>query len=658
MVNSISITRSYYSKNLQQFLDEADTSILGEFVKKHEFALDEKQRNAWLKQIRILKDQLNTFDSGHILFEYSIPRMGKRTDVILIYSGLVFVIEFKVNETKYHESDIDQCLDYVLDLKNFQESSHQIMLIPILVSTNAPIVKNPYEIYADGIFKPIRCNSSNIAQVIEDISKKFAGQYIDPILWEHASYKPTPTIIEAAQVLYQGHAVREISRSDAGAINLVKTTVAINEIIENSKKNKNKSICFITGVPGSGKTLAGLNLANDRHKFEEEEHAVFLSGNGPLVNVLQEALARDETRRIKGLSKKDSLRKAKAFIQNIHHFRDDALKSQKAPIERIVIFDEAQRAWDNKQTSSFMETKKGISDFNMSEPEFLIDIMDRHQDWCVIVCLIGGGQEINTGEAGLVEWFTALRNHHTNWNVFLSQEISDIEYTRGLDLDNLLSGIKYQPVSDLHLKTSIRSFRSDKVSNFVKAILDCNKEEAKSLFSELSGKYPIILTREISKAKDWLKDHARGNERFGIVASSNAYRLKPFGIFVELDLDAKNWFLNSKHDLRSSYYLEYVATEFDIQGLELDWVCVAWDANLRFDRDKWTFNQFHGKDWRNIVNEQDITYLKNAYRVLLTRARQGLVIFIPRGSDTDHTRKPEFYDGTYLLLKEIGLQEI
>ena len=280
--------------------------------------------------------------------------------------------------------------------------------------------------------------------------------------------------------MYQGHSVREISRSDSGAENLTKTADAINKIIEKSKRNKTKSICFITGVPGAGKTLAGLNLANERHKFSEEEHAVFLSGNGPLVEVLQEALARNKVENsLDGIKKTIALRESKAFIQNIHHFRDDALENNTAPIEKVVVFDEAQRAWNQKQTSFFMQRKKGIDNFIQSEPEFLISVMDRREDWCVIVCLIGGGQEINTGEAGLLEWFSAIKKQFNHWQVYVSNEISDTEYTRELDLKNLFYGIKrYEFVSDLHLKTSIRSFRSEHVAKFVKAILDCDRDTA------------------------------------------------------------------------------------------------------------------------------------------------------------------------------------
>jgi len=652
--------RAYYSKELQEFLTDDGSRIIGELTNNHQFALEEQQRNAWIQQIEILKNELHNFDSGHIMFEYSIPRMGKRVDVIFIYAGIVFVIEFKVFAKEYLHADIDQCLDYSLDLKNFQEGSHNVQLVPILVSTEALNFNNDFEQFRDGIFTPLRANKNNLGDIIKEISEQFKAEAIDATKWENSLYKPTPTIIEAAQALYQGHDVKEISRSDSGAINLVKTAEAINDIIEKSKKQKEKSICFVTGVPGAGKTLAGLNLANERHRFgDEEEHAVFLSGNGPLVEVLQEALARNniENSDVK-ITKGDALQKAKSFIQNIHHFRDDAISVETAPIEKVVVFDEAQRAWNNDKTTAFMKIKKGISDFDMSEPEFLISVMDRHSDWSVIICLIGGGQEINTGEAGLPEWFSAIRNLYPHWNVYVSDQITDIEYTQNQNLEKLFTGMKYNSVPDLHLSTSIRSFRSENVSNFVKSLLDCDKEKAKELLLELKEKYPIVLTRNFEKAKQWLKNNARGNERFGVTASAKAHRLRPYGIYVESDIDAPQWFLNSKDDVRSSYYLEYVATEFHIQGLELDWTCVAWDGNFRFENNEWSYNQFSGTKWQKIKSDEKMTYLKNTYRVLLTRARQGVVIFVPEGDIEDETRNPEFYDGTYNYLKEIGIEEI
>ena len=394
--------------------------------------------------------------------------------------------------------------------------------------------------------------------------------------------------------------------------------------------------------------------------MSEDEHAIFLSGNGPLVQVLQEALARNKVENYLGVTKKTvALRETRAFIQNIHHFRDAALESNDPPIEKVIVFDEAQRAWNQEQTSLFMRKKRHKDNFSQSEPEFLISIADRHRDWCVIVCLIGDGQEINKGEAGLLEWFDAIKEQFNHWQVYIPAEIAEVEYSKGLDLQSFFDGkITYKSVSGLYLKTSIRSFRNENVAKFVNALLECDKDMATKLFLDLNQKYPIVITRDISRAKEWLKQKARANERFGLVASSKALRLKSYGIFVELKINPSNWFLNSKDDIRSSYFLEYVATEFDIQGLELDWVCVSWDADFRFLNQDWGYYRFRGKNWQKIKDKEDITFLKNAYRVLLTRARQGLIIFIPKGDENDLTRKPCFYDGIYEYLKKIGLKEV
>lgn len=469
---------------------------------------------------------------------------------------------------------------------------------------------------------------------------------------------PTPTIVEAAQALYRGHDVDEITRKDASAINLSQTTDAINKIIDDSKQNHKKSICFVTGVPGAGKTLAGLNISIERQNVAKDEHAVFLSGNDPLVKVLQEALARDDKQRNENTRKEDALRKAKEFIQIIHHFRDEAISVETAPIEKVVIFDEAQRAWTEPQLTDFMKTKKGQLNFNMSEPEFLISIMDRHDDWTTIICLIGGGQEINKGEAGLTEWFDAIRKDFPYWDVYVSDRIVDFEYLRGQQLKQLLDNIPYTIVPELHLGVSLRSFRSEDVSAFVKALLDTDINTAKDLYQKFKGVYPIVITRDIDHAKKWILAQAKGSQRYGITASSKAKRLRKYGVWVQSKVDAPNWFLNDKTDVRSSYFLEETATEFDIQGLELDWSIVCWDADLRFKKDQFHYFEFKGTKWNKIQKEENITYLINAYRVLLTRARQGIVIFLPEGDAQDITRLPEFYDPTYQYLLDIGISSI
>ena len=655
--------RSYFSDYTSNFLTTDESSILGELVRSHTFNLNELQRNSWIKEISILKLSLEDHYNSYICLEYSIPRMGKRADAVLLVNNVVVILEFKVGSSTYNSGDLDQALDYALDLKNFHEQSHDKIILPVLVATDAENTNNELKKYDDDIYLPIKLNQHNLSEVFEFINRiNSSNEIIDPIKWIKSIYKPTPTIIQAAQALYTGHNVSEISRSDSHAFNLDATAKEIFNVIEYSKMNKKKSICFITGVPGAGKTLAGLNIANYTQNTDTyEENAVFLSGNGPLVTVLQEALARDDVfsnlEQGNNIRKAEALNKSKAFIQNIHHFRDEYLRDENAPIERVVIFDEAQRAWTKEQTASFMKQKKGIDNFIMSEPEFLIGVMDRHDDWAVIICLIGGGQEINKGEAGLPEWFTALKENYQNWKIWVSAELNDFEYNMGEDLYADLNHGVLEEKEKLHLSVSVRSFRSEKVSEFVKTLLDCDAN-ASSLIDQLNGKYPIAITRSFDLAKSWLKEKSRGTERIGILASSGGVRLKPHGINAKNDIDPRHWFLNGKNDVRSSFYLEDVATEFDIQGLELDWTCVCWDADLRFTNNGWDYKEFRGTSWNNINDKSRKLYLKNSYRVLLTRARQGMIIFVPYGDKKDFTRVPKYYDSIYNYLKNIGIKEL
>lgn len=649
--------RAFYSNTLDMFLKENKNEILGIIATNNGFDLNDLQKNTWIYEITLLQSILTAFDmQSKILFEYTIPRIGKRIDNVLLINNIVFLLEFKVGEHSFNGYEIDQVLDYALDLKNFHKESHDKLIVPILVCSEADDKINEVSIYEDKIVKPLLCNKTNLQKTIMDVSAAFSEPNFDYVEWENSIYLPTPTIIEAAQALYSHHSVEEISRSDAGAYNLSITTQKINEIIDYSKSNNKKAICFITGVPGAGKTLAGINIANERHKFEENEHAVFLSGNFPLVDVLQEALARDEKER-SNIAKSEALRRVSSFIQIIHHYRDAYVGNNDVPTEKVAIFDEAQRAWTKEQIANFMARKKGVPNFEYSEPEFLISTLDRHDDWAVIICLVGGGQEINTGEAGLIEWFESLKRSFKHWDIYVSDKIIDNEYTRGHDIAELTEGLNVVVEENLHLATSIRSFRSENVSAFVKYLLDNNLTKSRETLATL-GQYPIKITRNLDSAKNWVRSIARGSERYGLLASSGALRLKAVGIFVKNEISAPSYFLENKSDVRSSYYLEDCATEFAVQGLELDWSIVAWDADLRYNGTIWTYNRFNGSRWNNVNSESNKLYLKNAYRVLLTRARQGMVIYVPYGDSKDATRPPAFYDKTFDFLKQIGIGEI
>ncbi|MDA9407939.1 DUF2075 domain-containing protein [Bradyrhizobium sp. CCBAU 45384] len=653
--------QAYYSSRVTEFLCSPVSQILGILTQSHRHELTIQQKNAWLDQLALLQRELRPMKGAWLALEFSIPRMGRRVDAILIEGATVFVIEFKVGSTNFDASAIDQVTDYALDLKNFHAGSHEKCIVPVVIATKAIGTRKDVRWSSDWVAAPLLSNGSDLGAMLSEVLRSAPANHpIHPDTWLASGYRPTPTIVEAAQALYRGHRVEEISRSDAGAKNLGETTACLEEIIDAAKAAKRKAICFVTGVPGAGKTLAGLNLVTHRARIREEEHAVFLSGNGPLVDVLREALARDELAQAKDLGlplkKGDATRKVKAFIQNIHHFRDASLLSADAPVEHVTVFDEAQRAWNAQQTAKFMAQKRGISDFAMSEPEFLISIMDRHREWCTVVCLVGGGQEINAGEAGLKEWFDALRRRFPGWLIYTSPQLKHRDYHRGEDLTAMLEGLEFHMKPALHLAVSVRSFRAEMLSEFVSALIAGDIKLAREHYAKIKSAYPIALTRDLQSAKAWLRNRARGSERFGLVASSGAHRLKPDGLNVSQQLDAPSWFLNGKQDVRSSYYLEDPATEFDVQGLELDWVGVCWEGDLRRAGGRWAHQRFRGTSWQNVNSETDQMYLENAYRVLLTRARQGMVIYLPEGGDpADPTRPAHHYDGTFQYLLDCGL---
>jgi hypothetical protein len=649
---------AYYEANIQEFLAADKDAVLGVLAAQHGFALEHEQKHAWQRQIQLLQHHLLPTLKGWIYFEFSIPRMGKRADVVLLTGSVVFVVEFKVGSHSFDSYAIEQSHDYALDLKNFHRGSHNIPIVPILIPTAASLQPTPKIKWAvDQVAEPVCISPVSLTQAIEIAVKQFSGSPIDAISWSRSGYQPTPTIVEAALALYRKHDVKEITRSEAGADNLGLTATRVEQIIERAKLINRKAICFITGVPGAGKTLAGLNIATSRAEKHSDEHAVFLSGNGPLVDVLREALARDKAGR-EGIPRSQAYREVSAFVQNIHHFRDEALESENPPIEKVVIFDEAQRAWNRDMASKFMRQKRGHAAFDMSEPAFLLGAMNRHKDWCVVVCLVGGGQEINTGEAGLAEWITVLRDQHPDWDVNVSSRIDDRDYIWDAELAKELAKTSISWDEALHLGVSIRSFRAEALSEFVGHVVDNRPQQARMTYQAIAEKYPILLTRDLAEARSWLRANARGSERYGLTASSGANRLRPDGVWIKSKIDAPVWFLNEKADVRSSYYLEEAASEFDIQGLELDWTCVCWDADFRRDDDDWQYFNFRGTKWQRMNAADRKLYLKNAYRVLLTRARQGMVIFVPHGDKSDPTRTPQIYNSIYEYLQLCGITSI
>lgn len=707
--------RCLYDNDFNGFLSKDKEAVFGMLCDNYNGDALTTTRDAWMKEIKILQEVLIPWRKldGRIVFEYDIPRLGKRIDVVLLLSGIIFCLEFKVGESHILECDVDQVLDYALDLKNFHKYSQDHLIVPILIATKynkfSSIIQS--SVYDDRIVNPLVTGESNLSQLIQEVLTRFPKESAINENWIISPYAPTPTIIEAARTLYESHSVEDITRHEADQVTTDNTIAYILDVIHRSKEKGEKSICFVTGVPGAGKTLVGLDVAvkqtyQGSDKPIEDEGAVYLSGNGPLVAVLREALAKDNYTKCKerGEAKKltDSRREVGKFIQIIHRYRDNMLAKIKNPVENgvleidpgkavkqqeagygevehVAIFDEAQRSWTHARLAAYLKrggtygNKLKVPNFPMSEASFLIWSLDQREDWATIICLVGGGQEINTGEAGISEWIKSLNEMFTHWKVYISPQLTEPEYAEGKVNELLKDNANVTYSESLQLGVSLRSYRAEKLSAFVHALLALDPN-AFSIFAEIKDRYPIKLTRDMDKAKEWLHEKVRGTERTGVLITKESARYKPLGIHVLLsgDENAVHWFLEDKLDTRASNYLEDAATEIQVQGLELDYTCLLWDADLRYENGEWHYYRFNGKTaWNEIFDNSEskheqMKYMLNAYRVLLTRARAGMVICVPKGNNhkntngfwEDSTRLPEYYDGTYQYLKSLGLEVI
>ena len=709
------MSRCLYESSFDEFIKASASSVLGTLCDKYHGVVLTTSREAWMAEISIMKNVLSQLISkdGQIIFEYDIPRLGKRIDVVLLLGGIIFCLEFKVGESRILEADVDQVLDYALDLKNFHKFSLDHLVVPVLIATNYrnSSIDIHMSVYDDRVVNPLVTGKAGIARLINKVLTHFPDEPPVNPNWIISPYAPTPTIIEAAKTLYENHTVENITRHEADKVSTDRTIQYILDVIQVSKATQKKSICFITGVPGAGKTLVGLDVAikqtyQGRDEPIKDESAVYLSGNGPLVAVLTEALAQDNYKKCRDIGEKkkitDSRREVGKSIQMIHRYRDNMLAKIKNPVEsgvleidpekavkmenagfgeveHVAIFDEAQRSWTHKRLADYLKrggtygNKLKVPNFPMSEAAFLIWSLDQREDWATIVCLVGGGQEINTGEAGISEWIKALNEQFPHWNVYISPKLTDPEYAEG-KVNELLKGnpnVTY--AESLHLGVSLRSYRAEKLSAFVHALLSFDDSAAK-LYREIKDKYPIVLTRDMAQAKRWLHNKVRGTERTGVLVTKESARFKPLAIHIlpAGDENAVHWFLEDKADTRSSNYLEDAATEIQVQGLELDYTCLLWDADMRYEDGQWHFYRFNGQTkWveqiANTESKQELQkYMLNAYRVLLTRARAGMVICVPTGNPNktlsgfweDSTRIPKFYDGTYQYLKSLGIEEI
>lgn len=704
--------RCLYANTFKEFLEQERLAVLGALHSNYHGDSLTTTDEAWIGEIDILQQVLIPWksESAQVIFEYEIPRLGKRIDVVLLLRGIIFCLEFKVGQKDVLQADVEQVMDYALDLKNFHRFSHDRVIAPVLVPTKRTTSSTTFQpsVYDDQIYNPLISGADHLQTLISNVlNHAHATEEKSAIAdWLISPYTPTPTIIEAARALYENHSVEDITRHEADKVSTDRTINYILQVIRQSKVQNKKSICFVTGVPGAGKTLVGLDVAikqtYQNGELDKENGAVYLSGNGPLVAVLTEALARDNQKKCteRGEKKRlsDSRREVSEFIQIIHRYRDNMLAKIKNPaengvveidpekairlehtgygeVEHVAIFDEAQRSWTHKRIADYLKrggtygNKLKVPNFPMSEAEFLIWSLDQREDWAVIVCLVGGGQEINTGEAGITEWIKALNNQFRHWNIFISDKLTDAEYAEGRVNELLAENSKVTFSDDLHLAVSLRSFRAETLSTFVQSLLSF-RPDAAELYRDVAGRnYPVVLTRDMDTARKWLRNKARGTQQTGVLVTKVAARFKPLAVNVlpQDEDNAVHWFLEDKTDVRSSNYLEDAATEIQVQGLELDYACILWDADMRCENGEWKYYKFNGRNkWISENNGENQKYMLNAYRVLLTRARQGIVICVPKGNANltpegypeDPTRLPEFYNGTYEYLKSLGIKEI
>ncbi len=607
------------------------------------------QLHAWRQQIIILRAALQDCPSAwRILFEYPMLRLGRRIDVVLLTGQAILVLEFKVGATSITTPDRQQTEDYALDLFDFHADSRAHPVVPILVATEAKPTLPEWPLIWFAVSGVFVASAASLGTLLRDITTRIpmAARALDVRAWEAAPYRPVPTIVEAATMLYNRHGVADIAEARADVGNLTRTTDAIRRAIDTARGDLRHQILFVTGIPGAGKTLCGLNAV-----FGASNGAAFLTGNLPLVHVMREALARDA--HVQGGSLRMARQKTESAIQPLMGFLRDNMDRAEPPHEHVVVFDEAQRAWD----ADFGRRKFGRT---ASEAALFLDIMHRHRDWAAIVALVGSGQEINTGEAGLAAWGEALAERPA-WHVRAAPGVLS-----GNDPRQRLFATRpatMQVDLALQLDVAVRSIRSAAAAPWVDAVLTGDARRA-SAVADAGGGVPFLLTRSLPAMRAALRRLARGTRRAGLVCSAGARRLVADGLspnFPHLDADAvANWFLRRWPDVRASNALEVPATQFACQGLELDQVGLCWGNDLmrRDGRSEWVARSFAGTRWQEPRGEAAIAYQINTYRVLLTRARYETVIWVPEGDTDDATRTPAEFDAIARFLMECGVQAL
>ncbi len=672
---------AYYRAQLDEFLVHSDTEVLGFLAAAqgsagHATAFT-SQTTAWQEQLRALREMATRLikrrpaaSQWALLIEYPIPRRQKRIDAVLLSASRIYCLEFKTGDQVVTRAALNQVEDYALDLRDFHSASFGHLIVPVLVSKKASSSRAVQEATDDLVLPPVVSDYASLASMVDEIEAHGLDNDLPLIAetWDQSAYRPVPTILEAAEALYANHDVRDIAEASADPGNLTRTSEFLLAVVERARQQGEKVVCFVTGVPGAGKTLAGLNLAhNPAIRSAGLPSAVFLSGNGPLVRVVSEALSSST------LASSGARREVGTFIQNVHSYIRDGLRSPKPSHEHIVIFDEAQRAWDAVQVSrKFRQLRQrgfdvlGESFDSVSEPEMMLRIMDKHPDWAVLVALVGGGQEINDGEAGLEEWGRTLAASFPHWRIAASPAV--MPGGQGLSGHRLFhqatdADLAVEAAPSLHLSVSVRSFRAESLAGWVDAVL-AGDAGATRIEAQRLTHYPMAISRDLTVAKQWLRARRRGERRCGLLASAGALRLRAEGIELSPGFRGnkgqyENWFLKPDGDHRSSNRLEVAASQYECQGLEIDWSCLCWGEDLLWQgKGEWCYSRLNGASRGKVPREFKQRYVRNAYRVLLTRAREGMVMFVPRGDPSDPTRPPELFEATANFLVTCGVRPL
>jgi len=660
----------FFKANVQDFLSLSDEQVLARlstgYANRGYTTQYSQQTLTWERDIRLLRQALehcvarsDAASGWGLLFEFSIPRKEKRIDIVLLVRGLIVLLEAKTGHVTADAKR--QVEEYGLLLHYFHKPSSDRRIAPILVSENSssesPLSRSKVGVtFGTLVGPPIAQVTSSSWESLSDVLiavEDTSSPQMSIESWDGGGYFPVPSIFNAAIALRSGLSIREIAQSEASEYEIESVRGTLQAYVDQARAGKHFAICFLTGVPGSGKTLVGLSLA---HSVENSSDAIhFMSGNGPLVRVLQHLFTK-ESQRV-GKSSAQARTEAATLIENVHvfarHYTDDY---EGPPSNHAVIFDEAQRAWNRAQNN-----KKFKRDY--SEPDMLLRVMERHDDWAVVVALVGGGQEINDGEAGLEEWGRALLNAKKNWLIHASPEVlvGGISTANHRLFPDPTAQKEVQTDLRLHLRTSNRSLRAEKLSEWVNFVIDGDAESAASL--KIRDKFPIMVSRDLEDTRSRLRERSIGFSRSGLVGSSAATRLRAEGLEPSSSFHSEypweHWYLGDKTDVRSSFQCEVFATEFEIQGLELDWVGLCWGGDFIWDdaRQTWLLRTLrHGpkSKWTQIKNTEKQAYRRNAYRVLLTRARQGMVIFIPKGDSSDPTVSPAEFEATATFLHRCG----